>query len=294
MSLRLSAMAAIGRMYPLYSGNYQIVNSRIGRALTRSSETAWCPSPGGEMIVPLSDEVGRCIYFTGDYDRKLTWLCRKLVRPGDTVIDVGANLGLVTLTLAKCVGSSGRVHAFEPNPVLQNLLDQSLRRNSISNVTLHKVALGSERGELELFVPRYNSGQGSFVYHSNTPERSSYHCAVERLADVVSAAGISDIRLVKIDVEGFENAVLLGSSEVLRRMRPLIIIETNEQNQPAFRDRAAIKTLRSFSYRFLAIPKALLKMSIQIIDADDIKDPGHDVIAIADEQFETAMEILRT
>src|SRR6266481_3544294 len=83
-------ISSIGRWYPFYSGNYQLVNSRIGRKIARSTkEVVWCPSPGGQLLVPLDDDVGRCIYFTGDYDKKLTWLCRKLARPGDAVFDIG-------------------------------------------------------------------------------------------------------------------------------------------------------------------------------------------------------------
>jgi FkbM family methyltransferase len=287
MLARRSALAAVGRRYPLYSGNFQLVNSRIGRALTKTEDTlAWCPSPGGDLIVPLSDEVGRCIYFTGDYDKKLTWLCRKLVRPGEITFDIGANLGLVTLTLARAVGPSGQVHAFEPNPVLQGLIQQSIDKNSASNVILHRMALGSTDGELTLFVPNNNSGQGSFKYHSNFPHSRSYRCIVKQLSDVVRKWQIERIRLLKIDVEGFENEVLLGGADVLRDIRPdAIILETNEQNQPAFRNRAAIRTLRKFHYRFLAIPKALISMSVVPIDPDTVENPSHDVIAVPEEKF---------
>jgi FkbM family methyltransferase len=282
-----STLAAVGRRYPLYSGNFQLVNSRLGRALAKGEDTlAWCPSPGGDLIVPLSDEVGRCIYFTGDYDRKLTWLCRKLVRPGDITFDIGANLGLVTLTLARAVGPSGQVHAFEPNPVLQELIQQSIDKNSASNVTLHRMALGSTDDELTLFVPSNNSGQGSFKYHSNSPHSRTYRCMVKQLSHVVRQLQIGRIRLIKIDVEGFESDVLLGGADVLRDVRPdAIILETNDQNQPAFRERTAIKILRQFDYRFLAIPKALFSMTVLPIDADAVDNPSHDVVAVPNEKL---------
>jgi FkbM family methyltransferase len=287
MFVRRSAVAAVGRRYPLYSGNFQLVNSRIGRAVAKAEDgLAWCPSPGGDLIVPLSDEVGRCIFFTGDYDKKLTWLCQKLVRPGDIAFDIGANLGLVTLTLARAVGPSGQVHAFEPNPILQELIQKSIDRNSASNVTIHRMALGSSDGELTLFVPSHNSGQGSFKYHSNAPHCRNYRCIVKQLSQVVRQWHIDKIRLMKIDVEGFENEVLLGAVDVLREIRPdAIILETNEQHQPAFRYRSAIKTLLQFDYRFLGIPKALFSMSIVPIDENTVGNPSHDVIAVPKEKF---------
>lgn len=281
-------LASIGRLYPFYSGNYRLVNSAIGRKLAKPVEgNVWCKSPGGKLLVPLDDEVGRCIYFTGDYDKKLTWLCRKLARPGDTVMDIGANLGLVTLTLARCVGPSGRVHAFEPNPVLQSLLSESLLKNSISNVELHRSALGSANGETELTVPAGNAGQGSLRWQWNYHDSKRYPCVVERLCDVVSRENISTIRLIKIDVEGFEKEVLLGASDVLKDIRPhAIILEINEQNMPPFRDRDVVKILKSFSYEFLAIPRAIISMTATPFDSDKIDDPGHDVIAVPKERFE--------
>lgn len=244
------------------------------------------------MIVPLADEVGRCIFFTGDYDKKLTWLCKKILRSGNTTLDIGANLGLVSMTMAKCVGPTGIVHAFEPNPVLQSLIRRSLAKNSISNVITHESALGAKPGELDLHVPQGNAGQGSFVYHSETPDSQHHRCKIERLSDVAEQHGLSSIAMIKIDVEGFENDVLLGASRILRDIRPVIIIETNEQNQPPFRERAAIMTLRNASYHFLAIPKAMLFLKIDPSDVYAIDDPGHDVIAVPEEKFSGVVDTL--
>jgi hypothetical protein len=91
---------------------------------------------------------------------------------------------------------------------------------------------------------------------------------------------------LKIDVEGFENDVLIGASDVLKNVLPdAIVLETNEQNQPSFRERRAVKTLRQFFYRFLSIPKAKLLMRAKPFDEDTIQDPGLDVIAVPEEKF---------
>jgi hypothetical protein len=100
----LQSIAWIGRFYPFYSGNFSLVNSTRLYRYGRRSELAWCPSPGGPILIPLNDDVGRCIYLTGDYDRKITWLCRRILRQGDTALDLGA-IGVVTLAMAKFVGS---------------------------------------------------------------------------------------------------------------------------------------------------------------------------------------------
>jgi FkbM family methyltransferase len=285
MSVRLSTIAAVGRLYPFFSGNFRLVNySRIAGVFSGYGSLAWCPSPGGPLLVPLDDAVCRCIYFTGDYDRKIAWLCRKLLRPGDTAIDVGANLGVITLAMAKFVGPFGRVHCFEPNPKMQNLLRQSIDR-SHQNITLHKIALGAADAELELHIPPDNIGAGSFVSYRETPDAETVKCQVRRLADIIEAEGITDIRLVKIDVEGFENEVLLGSGDLLSSIRPIIILETNETSDKPFREYPAIATLIKNDYSFFAIPKALLSMRVSDIDLDQVSAPSHDIVAVPSKDY---------
>ena len=258
----MKSFAKLGRLYPFFSGNFSLVNSpRFKRLVRMPDELAWCPSPGGHILVPLSDDVGRCIFLTGDYDRKITWICRRLLRPGDTALDIGANLGVVTLAMAKFVGPTGRVHAFEPNPSMQKLLGQSIAR-SYRNVTLHNFALGAEDAMLELHVPPSNVGAGSFVNHRNTSNAGIVKCQVRKLSDIAESEGINEIRLIKIDVEGFENEVLIGANSVLSELRPdAIILETNQVSDTPFYDLPPIATLRRHRYRLLAIPKALILMN---------------------------------
>ena len=79
---------------------------------------------------------------------------------------------------------------------------------------------------------------------------------------------------------------MIGGRDMLEPKRPgVIVLETNEQNQPPFRDRRSTKILREMSYRFLAIPKATWIMKLKTFDPDLINDPSHDVVAIAEEQF---------
>ena len=101
--MQMEVFAKIGRLYPFYSGNFSLVNSyRIKQLLHAPNELAWCPSPGGPILVPLNDDVGRCIFLTGDYDRKITWLCRQILRLGDTALDIGAFDSRETYRLCRC------------------------------------------------------------------------------------------------------------------------------------------------------------------------------------------------
>jgi FkbM family methyltransferase len=292
LGYRAEILQKIGRMYPLYSGNFRLINSRALRLFTRDDpQDVWCEGPGGPMLVPLSDAVGKCIYYTGDYDRKITWLCRRLLKQGDTALDIGANLGVVALTMAKIVGASGTVHAFEPNPNMQRLIEASRARSGYANPKLHKIALGAEKGELDLFIPPSNFGAASFVkrqHHFGTTR-----CAVETLSDVLNREGTTAIRLIKIDVEGFENEVLRGAVSVISRLRPdAIIMETSDIAGCSFRNRPPIVTLLRFDYRLFAIPRALLSMRVEEIDINRTDAPSHDVLAVAEEKRDQIMSLL--
>jgi FkbM family methyltransferase len=115
--------------------------------------------PGGfEVRAPLDDWVGRAVYFRGDLDPEITSVCRALLRRGDLVLDFGANLRLVTMTMLSLVGETGAIHAFEPSPRMFALLAESVARSGAADVFLRSTALGERAGELDLFIPAHNTG----------------------------------------------------------------------------------------------------------------------------------------
>ena len=286
----IQALAAVLRYYPFYSGAFRLANSRIVTSLTKHDVGAqWCRTAAGEILVPLEDMVGRTIFLTGDYDRKITTICRKIILPGDIAIDVGANLGIVTLAMAKAVGRSGIVHAFEPNPIIRSYLSQSLTRNHYQNVTLHESALGSDKTTLTLHVPRSNMGQGSLFYHAGRTDIDTYECRVERLSDLV---GRDPIRLIKIDVEGFEAQVLAGASRILRDIRPVVLLETNDHDGIRFHERPAISELLKYKYEFLAIRKSLLSVRLDKITAGCAVSPSHDIVAVPSDKYQSLQTLL--
>ena len=106
--------------------------------------------PGLRIHVNTSDFLEWLIFFYGYHEPEVVREIRRSFRPGYVAFDIGANVGLLTLTMARCVGSLGRVHAFEPNPCLQGLIEQSLDKNRISNVVLHRYALGDAPASMTL------------------------------------------------------------------------------------------------------------------------------------------------
>ncbi|WP_457767685.1 FkbM family methyltransferase [Cyanobium sp. ULC084] len=284
-TLRQSLVAKITRLYPLYSGCGTLANIPFIQKLAgTSNELVWSYVPGGEVLAPLNDYVGRAAFYVGDLDRKITWICAQIVRPGDVVLDIGANIGMVTLWLSKLVGESGIVHAFEPNPELQRVLGETMIHNQVSNVCLHSVALGAERGVLELRIPKVNAGAASLVRNRDASDCDVVSVPVECLSQIIAEEGIKAIRLIKIDVEGYESEVFQGGQHVLNQIRPeAILFELNERSARSVRDEPVIRILRESGYRFFSIPRCYFKMHLEHFNPDSsMQLIGHDLLAVAE------------
>src|SRR4051812_27924135 len=224
-SLRQSLLAKILRSYPLYSGAGTIANSKLVATLAGiSHERVWCPTSGGDVLAPLNDYVGRAAYYCGDLDPKISWVCKKLVNPGDTVCDVGANIGIVTLLLSRLVGDTGKVFAFEPNPASYEALTAAIARNRATNVLPQLIALGSQSEERDLSIPPGNAGAASLRGIKGAKPEETTRVSVRTLDEFVDKHSISTIKFMKLDVEGYESEVFKGSTRVLERLRPDAIV----------------------------------------------------------------------
>lgn len=165
---------------------------------------------GVSMELRLDDWSERMAYFTGTYyDTEGLQLFEALVKKGDSFVDVGANVGFVSLAASRLVGSGGTVHACEPNPKLQVRLRHAFEANRALNVTLLPIALGQETGHATLDADGHE-GTGTL---RTTEGSSSVSVEVRRGDDVLPASGAP--RMIKVDVEGFEYDVLLGMRESL-------------------------------------------------------------------------------
>jgi FkbM family methyltransferase len=235
----------------------------------RPKRDAWAEVEGGRLFVSLADYVGRAAFYVGDLDRKISVLIDRLVRPGDTVLDIGANVGLVTLRLSKRVGPTGLVHAFEPNPVIADRLASSLAANGILNVRLHQVALGAEEARLQLSVPEGNAGAASLL--ADRASGKNVEVPVRRLDNF----DLGPIGFVKMDVEGFEENVLRGFWKTLSSCPPRVILF--EQNDAGG---GSIPLLEKAGYRIHGITKSLFKLKLPRVSAWSAA--YHDYVAIRD------------
>jgi len=147
-----------------------------------------------------------------------TELMGRLVRPGDTVLDVGANIGYYTLQFARQVGPQGHVFAFEPDPQNFALLKLNVRQNGYANVTLVPKAVAARSERRRLFRNRDNRGDHR-IYASGDDRES---VDIETVAlDEFFAGDSRPIDFVKMDIQGAECEALSGMQSLLARNRHL-------------------------------------------------------------------------
>jgi len=162
------------------------------------------------------------LWLSGVYDSRTTRFLQQVLRPGDTVLDVGANCGALTLVAAHQVGTRGRVYAFEPGETIRQRLEANLAENPQiqSGVTVMPVGLGAATEERFYYEDPHYRGNGALFQSQGIP------VSVVRLDDWVAEQGIGAIALIKIDVEGMEYDVLRGGKSTLSRYQPMIYFET--------------------------------------------------------------------
>lgn len=158
---------------------------------------------GGTLELDLRQSMERAIFY-GRYERDELAFLERWLRPGDTFVDVGANIGLFTIAASRRVGPTGAIHAIEPSPKAAERLRKHLTMNGIRNTTVHEVALLDANGEAEITIG-VESGHSSLVHQPSGSDR----LVIQTLA---APAFFRDLgvnpRLVKVDVEGSEPKLL--------------------------------------------------------------------------------------
>jgi len=193
----------------------------------------------------------------GSFEDGETRFVQKFLRPGMTVVDVGAHHGLYTLLASKGVGRRGKVIAFEPSMRERRRLLSHLRVNACWNVVVEGCALGDEVGEADLFVVRgwqdwCNSLRPPVVEEGTEAIR----VRVETLDDVLWRLQVNAVDFIKLDAEGAELGVLQGARELLRgASRPVILAEVQDlRTQPwGYRARDIVEFLLREKYCWFAV-----------------------------------------
>jgi FkbM family methyltransferase len=149
-----------------------------------------------------------------------------LLRPGMTAYDIGANVGFLSLILARLVGPGGRVVCFEPLPGNVEMIERNARSNGFGQVTVRREAAGASDGNARFMVgPETVSSKLASVANPGDSFVGETEVSVRSLDSVRAVDGVPAPDFIKIDAEGAEADVLAGATETLNSARPLMLIE---------------------------------------------------------------------
>jgi len=159
--------------------------------------------------------IGKCFELYGEYSESEVALMRNFVMPGANIIDIGANIGDLTVPLAQMAGPEGAVYAFESNAAVFNVLCANLALNGLNNVKPFNVYVRQPRSD------------GAPLAEPDSPYLSARWSAPDIAIDDL---GLEHCGLIKLDVDGAEEDILRSGERLLRRARPVLYVE-NDQEQ---------------------------------------------------------------
>jgi FkbM family methyltransferase len=161
------------------------------------------------------------------HEKNTTELFRKVLRPGSTFLDLGANIGYFSLLAARLVGKKGRVYSFEPEPRNFRYLTKNIQINNYAHATLEPKAVSDSPGQVKLYICPYDSGHHTI----NQPEgirsyRQGYDYQQEEYVEVDKVCldeyfPDQPVDVIKMDVEGAELLALTGMDRLIRRQKSL-------------------------------------------------------------------------
>lgn len=185
-----------------------------------------------------------------------------LVRPGSSVVDVGANVGFFTLKFSKWVSDGGRVIAIEPEPMNLDALKRAISRNGVANVDVIQAAAAEKEGELRLSLNPLNPADHRLA-------EQGIPVSAITIDGLLQERGWPPVSLIKIDVQGAEPRTLAGAQEAIARFHPAIFIEIDDEALGAAGSSAdsLVDSLRLCGYEMYGLEKDAINNPLSNDDA---------------------------
>jgi len=278
------ACRSFAQVAGLYSGRGRIARTRILRRIDAPMRGLQLTTleDGSLIRVDLSDYMARPVFYFGDFDPKISWVCRRVLKPGDAAIDLGANIGIVAFQMARCVGPKGRVHAFEPQPDLVKRLTEDAAVNGYRQLAVHPVALSDHDGFAQFNVSRENCG-GAALSDEEAPGYRMIQVQVRRALPAFEALDLpasAPVRLIKLDIEGHEDIVLTELGPWLKQRSPDVVVFEAGMTD-GFWSLPRTATLLDAGYRLFAIPRCIFRMHlIPLVEGSAVPIGSHDFVAV--------------
>jgi len=206
------------------------------------------------------------------------WVCttlKSLVVPGTTVLDIGANIGLMTLVMAKVAGPQSQLHSFEPAPHSCLRLRTNVEANNLTNVTVHELALSDQEGPCRMVVP--NGQDGMARMDDRSEMMGGFQVPATTFDAWAKGRQLGRISVCKIDVEGHEPKVIRGMRKTLESgLIDAIVFEDHHLPQHSLAQAA----LRSYGFEILRMFKSPLRVHYRRVDCAGPGRPTNDYVGV--------------
>lgn len=186
-------------------------------------DTVW-----GPHVVPVNDyNVAYALMRYGEFSIHQAVCLYRLIKPGDTVVDIGANIGAMALPMMLAAGTTGRVVCFEPQAEMARMLEATLAANAEDGrYTVHVCGLGREASTLYLSPINYDAPVTNFGCVHLVPE-GDIAVPVAALDDFP----FESLSVIKIDAEGMEPEIIAGAERTIRQHKPIMMVENDRQGE---------------------------------------------------------------
>jgi FkbM family methyltransferase len=218
------------------SGNFRLwLRQKFGGDYSTIPDQIWT-MPDGRKFHIGPDCAYWSLYMGLEHEPETSHVVRQLVRPGETVVDAGANYGWFTTLFAQAVSDSGMVYSFEPVPSTCERLIEHVKLNQMGErVTVVRAALNDDSGKATLHIFKNLSHTCASLSSLNEKEYQTVEAPMIRLDDYLRAQMVERVDFLKCDIEGSELAALRGSRHYLSSPEaPILLVEINEETSRAF------------------------------------------------------------
>ena len=216
------------------------------------------------------------LFQTGTYEKGTLYFIASCLNRGDCFVDVGANIGLMSIFASQCVGNSGKILAFEAHPETHELLQENIALNHIENIDTFNFALGNEPGKATIYDNwNVNRGGASLVIHSENS--TGFEVDMKTLDEVIQTD--FQPKMIKIDVEGFEFQVLKGATNTIKNCKPILIIEFSVSRENQYDPFEMIDFIESFGFYEIFKLSGTKERKSKLIQINSREEfPNHDNI----------------
>ncbi|MEE8119228.1 MAG: FkbM family methyltransferase [Gammaproteobacteria bacterium] len=289
LSRRITRLLASQIIQVPFPGAGMVLRNLHRLGLKKPTTEIEIPTVEGDIIridPRLQNRLALILYFNGIYEAGTLATMAACLAPGDTVIDAGANVGLMSVFASRRVGASGRVFAFEPHGQTHTAMKKNLQINACTNVETFQQALGDQRGIATLFeYDDHNRGTATMVARNSTARE--IEVTVQTLDAFLEERGWPTIKLLKIDVEGWEVPIMRGAHRLLSGPSAPVVVFEHNMRISVSENHSRLDTLlelNQFALFRLQFGKETLS---PLVSVDPANPPRHDnLIAIPENRLD--------